>query len=119
MSHPAFAPVTLALLCGSAPDALVLVHLATRTHIEDFGTPLLPLPQLIATHESLCASVKPAKVAGIALNTLGLDDGDARRAVAEAKRATGLPCDDVVRFGARGLYDAMVPAFAAKTSRTA
>lgn len=115
INHPAFAPVTLALLYGSAPDTLVLVHLATRTHIEDFDTPLLPLPQLVALYESLCATVKPARVAGIALNTLGLDDAGARRAIAAAARETGLPCDDLVRFGPHAFYDAIAPALAEKT----
>jgi uncharacterized NAD-dependent epimerase/dehydratase family protein len=116
INHPAFAPVTLALLYGSTPDALVLVHLATRTHVEDFGTPLLPLPELVATYEALCATVKPAKVAGIALNTYGLDDDAARAAIERAARDTGLPCDDVVRNGPHALYDAMAPAFADKRS---
>jgi uncharacterized NAD-dependent epimerase/dehydratase family protein len=116
INHPAFAPVTLALLYGSTPDALVLVHLATRTHVEDFGTPLLPLPELVTAYEALCATVKPTKVAGIALNTHGLDDDAARAAIERASRDTGLPCDDVVRYGPHALYDAMVPAFAEKRS---
>ncbi len=115
INHPAFAPVTLALLYGSTPDALVLVHLATRTHVEDFGTPLLSLAALVETYEGLCATVKPAKVAGIALNTYGLSAEDARTAVARASAETGLPCADVVRDGPHALYDAMAPSFARKT----
>jgi len=114
INHPAFAPVTLALLYGSTADALVLVHLATRTHVEDFGTPLLPLPELVSTYEALCGTVKPAKVAGVALNTFGLDDDAARAAIERAASETGLPCDDVVRHGPQALYDAMAPAFANK-----
>lgn len=115
LNHPAFAPVTLALLYGAAPDALVLVHLASRTHIEDFGTPLLSLEAAIERYESLCATVKPARVAGVALNTAGLDAAAADDALERARIATGLPCDDVVRNGPHTLYDAMAPRFAAKT----
>jgi uncharacterized NAD-dependent epimerase/dehydratase family protein len=115
INHPAFAPVTLALLYGSVPDALVLVHLATRTHVEDYGTPLLSLPKLVATYEALCATVKPARVAGIALNTYGLTPAEAQFEIARAAEDTGLPCDDVVRNGPHDLYDAMAPAFAHKT----
>ncbi len=115
INHPAFAAVTLALLFGCAPDALVLVHLAARTHVEDFGTPLLALGQLVATYEALAATVKPAKVVGIALNTFGLDDGAAHAALACARRETELPCDDLVRFGARAFYAAIAPALATKT----
>ncbi len=116
INNPAFAAVTLGLLYGTSPDALVLAHLATRTHIEDYGTPLLSLPRLVEVYETLCATVKPARVAGIALNTHGLGDADARRALAGARHATGLPCDDVVRNGPSALYAAMAPAFAAKTA---
>jgi uncharacterized NAD-dependent epimerase/dehydratase family protein len=115
INHPAFAPVTLGLLFGSSPDALVLVHLATRTHVEDQGTPLLPLPRLVEIYEGLCATVKPAKVTGIALNTHGLDSAAAQRAIETAAESTGLPCDDVVRNGPAALYAAMAPAFATKT----
>jgi len=115
INHPAFAPVTLALLYGSAPDALVLVHLATRTHVEDFGTPLLSLARLIATYEALTASVKPARVAGVALNTVGLDDRAAREAIERARLETNLPCDDLVRYGAGAFYAAIAPSLAVKT----
>jgi uncharacterized NAD-dependent epimerase/dehydratase family protein len=119
INHPAFAAVTLGLLYGAAPDALILVHLATRTHVDGFGTPLLPLSRLIDIYETLCASVKPAPVVAVALNTFGLDDGAARDAVADARRRTRLPCDDVVRFGPAALYAAMEPALRAKTTACA
>jgi uncharacterized NAD-dependent epimerase/dehydratase family protein len=115
INHPAFAPVTLALLFGSAPDALVLVHLATRTHIEGFGTPLLGYRRLIGAYEALCSTVKPAAVAGIALNTHGLGPGDAAAAIEAARAETGLPVDDVVRNGPFALYDAIAPAIGRKT----
>jgi uncharacterized NAD-dependent epimerase/dehydratase family protein len=115
INHPAFAAVTLGLLYGAAPDALVLVHLATRSHIEGFGTPLLSLPRLVALYEALCATVKPAPVAGIALNTFGLDDLAAAAAIERASQETQLPCDDVVRYGPDALYDAMAPRFSQKT----
>jgi uncharacterized NAD-dependent epimerase/dehydratase family protein len=116
ISHPAYAAVTLGLLYGSVADALVLVHLVARTHVEDYGTPILPLPRLVEIYEGLCATVKPARVAGIALNTVGLSDEQARRAIDEAREQTGLPADDVVRFGPHALYAAMAPAFTSKTA---
>jgi len=115
INHPAFAAVTLALLFGAAPDALVLVHRPSRTVIEDFDTPLLSYRASIRTYEGLCATVKPARVAGIALNTADLDEPAARAEIARAREETGLPADDVVRFGPESLYDAMAPAFAKKT----
>ncbi|HEX3550435.1 MAG TPA: DUF1611 domain-containing protein, partial [Candidatus Elarobacter sp.] len=56
INNPAFAPVTLALLYGGAPDALVLVHNPSRTAIEDYAVPILSYRALIRTYESLCAT---------------------------------------------------------------
>ena len=109
INHPAYAPVTLSLLYGSAPDALVLVHMPSRTQIEGYDIPLLGYRALIRTYEALCAGVKPAKVVGIALNTKDLSDEEARAAIAAAQAQTNLPCDDVVRFGAAAFYAAIAP----------
>jgi uncharacterized NAD-dependent epimerase/dehydratase family protein len=117
INHPAYAPVTLSLLYGSAPDALVLVHLPSRSTIEGYDIPLLPYPELIGIYEALCAGVKPARVVGIALNTKDLDDAGARAAIAAATAQTGLPCDDVVRYGPFVLYDAISPHLAKTTVR--
>ena len=107
ITHPGYAPVTLALVYGCAPDALVLVHLVTRTKIDGYDIPLAGYRALIRTYEGLCANVKPAKVVAITLNTHGLDDAAARAAIADAREQTGLPCDDLVRFGADALYAAI------------
>jgi uncharacterized NAD-dependent epimerase/dehydratase family protein len=112
INHPAYAPVTLALLYGSAPDALVLVHIPSRSVIDGYDVPLLGYRELIRTYENLCAGVKPARVIAIALNTRDLGDVAARAAIADATAQTGLPCDDVVRFGPFALYDAIAPQFA-------
>ena len=107
INHPAYAPVTLSLMYGSAPDALVLVCDPTRVHIESFETPAMSYRELIRMHEALLATVKPAKVAGIALNTRGLSDEQARAEVQRARSETSLPADDIVRFGADRLYAAI------------
>ncbi len=109
INHPAYAPVTLALMYGSAPDALVLVCEPTKTHIEQFKTPALPYRELIRIHEALLATVKPAEVIGIALNTRGLSEERAREEIDRAQRETLLPADDVVRFGPDRLYADIAP----------
>jgi uncharacterized NAD-dependent epimerase/dehydratase family protein len=110
INNPAFAPVTLALLYGGAPDALVLVHNVSRTVIEDYDVPILSYRALIRTYEGLCGTVKPAPVVGIALNTRDCSDDEARAHIEAARAETGLPCDDVVRNGPHALYDAIAPA---------
>jgi uncharacterized NAD-dependent epimerase/dehydratase family protein len=110
IANPAFAPVTLALLYGGAPDALVLVHSVARRTIEGYDLPILGYRALIRLYESLCAAVKPARVVGIALNTRDCDEETARAEIARVRAETGLPCDDVVRNGPEALYDAIAPA---------
>jgi uncharacterized NAD-dependent epimerase/dehydratase family protein len=118
IAHPGYAPVTLALLYGCAPDALVLVHLVTRTKVDGYDIPLPGYRALIRTYEGLCANVKPARVAGIALNTHVLDDTAARAAITEARTQTGLPCDDLVRFGPDAFYAAIAPQIGKTPVRT-
>ena len=103
------AAVTVGLLHGSAPHALVLCHLVGHTEIEGYpGQPIPPLPELVELHERLSLPARRAHVAAIALNTSELDDEAARAAVVSAERETGLPADDPVRFGAAKLVDAVL-----------
>jgi uncharacterized NAD-dependent epimerase/dehydratase family protein len=110
--HPANSGVTLGLLHGSAPDLLVLVHKAGATALRNYpDLPLPPLPELVAAYESVARPVRPAKVAAIALNTSDLaTDDEARAAIEAAESETGLPADDVVRFGAERVLDGVLAA---------
>ena len=110
INHPAYAPVTLALMYGAAPDALVLVCDPARKRIEGYSTPTLGYRELIRVHEALLSTVKPARVVGIALNTRKLDDAGARAAIERAKDETLLPADDIVRYGPHAFYEAIAPA---------
>jgi uncharacterized NAD-dependent epimerase/dehydratase family protein len=107
INHPAYAAVTLALMTGCAPDALVLVADPRRDRIETYPTPTLSYSESISIHERLLATVKPAPVVGIALNTHGLNDDDARAEIERARAETGLPSDDLVRFGSDAFYTAI------------
>ena len=107
--HPQFSGVTLGLLHGSAPHALVLCHVAGQREIEGVeGHAIPPLTELVDLYERIGLPVRPAKVAAVALNTSALDEEAAQRAVAEAENETGLVADDPVRFGAGRLVDAVV-----------
>jgi D-glutamate N-acetyltransferase len=109
INHPAYAPVTLALMYGAAADALVLVCDPVRKRIEGYDTPTLGYRELIRIHEALLATVKPARVVGVALNTRKLDDAGARAEIERAKAETLLPVDDVVRYGPHALYASIAP----------
>jgi D-glutamate N-acetyltransferase len=107
--HPAYSGVTLGLLHGCLPDALVLCHRAGATVLDDYPeTPIPPLAELVELYERLATAVRPARVAAVALNTRGLDDDAARAALDAARAETGLPAGDPVRFGAEALLEAVV-----------
>jgi uncharacterized NAD-dependent epimerase/dehydratase family protein len=108
--HPAYSGVTLGLLHGSAPELLILVHKAGATALRNYpDLPIPPLSELVAAYEAVARPVRPAKVAAIALNTSDLDSDDAARAAIEAAQSeTGLVADDVVRYGAERVLDAVV-----------
>jgi uncharacterized NAD-dependent epimerase/dehydratase family protein len=109
--HPAYSGVTLGLLHGSAPDLLVLVHKPNATHNRNYPyLPIPPLNELIAAYEAATLHVRPARVAALALNTSDLTEDEARTAIAQAERETGLTGDDVVRFGADRVLDAVLSA---------
>lgn len=110
INHPAYAPVSLALLFGCAPDALVLVAKPHQARIEHYATPVLSYAQLIETYEALCATVKPARVVGIALNTRDLSRTQALHHIERTCQETQLPVEDVVRFGPGAFYEAIRPA---------
>ena len=108
--HPQFSGVTLGLLHGSAPHALVLCHCG-RARPRSRACPATrspPLPELVDLYERVGLPVRRAKVAAVALNTSALDEDAAKAAIAEAERETGLVADDPVRFGAGRLVDAVL-----------
>jgi uncharacterized NAD-dependent epimerase/dehydratase family protein len=103
--HPAYSGVTLGLLHGSAPEALVLVHRAGHVAIEEPPyTKLPPIDHMIRTYEEIASVVRPCTVSAIALNTHGLDTSAARAAIEELENATGLPTGDVLRGDAPKLW---------------
>jgi uncharacterized NAD-dependent epimerase/dehydratase family protein len=107
--HPAYSGVTLGLLHGSAPHALVLCHLAGQRHVDDDERfPIPPLSELVEVHERMSLVARPAKVVALALNTRNLDDKAAQAAVDAAEDETGLPASDPVRYGPSRLTDAVL-----------
>lgn len=105
--HPAYSGVTLALLHGSAPDAMILVHPPGHEQIDEYPVAVPDVRRLVEVYEQAAGWIRPAKVVGLALNTRALTEDDGRRAIEEARAATGLPATDPVRFGADVLVDAI------------
>lgn len=116
LDHPAYSSVTLSLIHGTTPHALVMVHKPGLDnhdfdHLPDVSFPIARLPEFIRLHESVAGLVAPTRVVAMALNTsLYPDDADARRVIEEIARETGLPAADPVRFGGDDLWAAIHPA---------
>jgi len=111
--HPGYSGVTLGLLHGACPDALILCHQATRDYIGDYHgrEPWVRIPsyrELIDIYERAAAPVHPTKVIGICLNTYDMNEAAARAAIDQASAATGLPATDPVRFESAPLVDAII-----------
>jgi uncharacterized NAD-dependent epimerase/dehydratase family protein len=117
IAHPAYSAVSLGLLHGCAPNAMVLCHRPGLRHPRSVPGRILPLPELIELHERLAKVICPSKVVAVGLNTFGLSEPAAERAVERAERETGLPAADVLRQGAGKLMDAVERYFGRRKRR--
>ncbi len=106
--HPGFSGVTLALVHGACPEAMILCHKSTKTKIGEMPFAIPPLAELVTMYEYMAEPVRPSKVLGVALNTAGMTDKAAVEAIAAAEEETGLPATDPVRYGAGKLFEAIV-----------
>ena len=106
----------VALLRGSMPTDMILVHRAGQTHLANGldQFPLPPLGDVIALYEAVASAgtgYPAAKVLGIALNGALLSSvEDVDKACMAVTAETGLVCVDVVRHGADRLLDAVLSA---------
>ncbi|MFM7625844.1 MAG: DUF1611 domain-containing protein [Gammaproteobacteria bacterium] len=97
--HPSYAGVSLGLLHGSQPDALVLCHDPARLHIEDHPDfPIPPLEEVMDLHLRHARRVNPAaRFVGIALNTSKMTAADADALLTSTARRHDLPAFDPLR----------------------
>lgn len=109
--HPSYAGVSLALLHGAQPEALVLCHEPNRPHMR--GLPHQPLPDLAqCLEENLRAArlTSPrVRCIGLALNSSALPEAEAAAELERTARAFGLPCVDPLRTGVAALVDNLGP----------
>jgi uncharacterized NAD-dependent epimerase/dehydratase family protein len=108
--HPAYAAVTLGLLHGSQPDALILCHDAARSHID--GYPDYAIPPLAYCVESYLEVGRLTnanlRFVGVSLNCSGIDASARAAAMAGIREETGLVVADPMGPGAAVLVDALL-----------
>jgi len=107
--HVSFSGVTMALVHGGQPDALILSHEPTRSHMR--GLPGYDLPALEVLRDTALGLARVAnpdcQVVGISVNTAGLDQAAALACLTETETRMGLPAVDPFRQGAGRLVDAL------------
>jgi uncharacterized NAD-dependent epimerase/dehydratase family protein len=105
--HASYAGVTLGLIHGAQPDALVVCHEPTRPHMR--GLPGYKLPDLklcIDRNIEAAQLTNPeVRCIGLSINTSGLDASAARDYLARTADRLGLPCVDPVRSGVAAIVD--------------
>jgi uncharacterized NAD-dependent epimerase/dehydratase family protein len=108
--HPAYAGVTLGLLHGSQPDALVLCHDPSRQTIE--GYPDCPIPDL---QEAIDRYVQAGQLTnrqvrcvGISINSSSLTDAQWQSYAQELSLKLHLPVCDPMRGGVDAIAQALL-----------
>ncbi|MCY3879724.1 MAG: DUF1611 domain-containing protein [Rhodobacteraceae bacterium] len=108
--HASYSGVTLALVHGGQPDAIILCHEPGRPHMR--GLPDYQLPELERLCEvvlTMAHIVNPAcRAVGVSVNTSRFSQEEARQCLQDAEARTGLPATDPIRFGAEALVDALL-----------
>lgn len=111
--HPSFAGVSLGLLHGAQPRALVMCHEPGRPHMR--GVPGRALPDLAECLDANLAAARltspDVQAVGICLNTSAMPPDEGRRLCAATADRLGLPCTDPVAFGVGPIIEELCPAF--------
>ncbi len=107
--HISYSGVTMALVHGGQPDALILCHEPTRPHMR--GLPDYEMPSLEALRDLALVLARQsnaaAQVVGISINTAAFGEDEALAYLAEVEKRMGLPAVDPFRQGAARLCDAL------------
>ncbi|WP_147127042.1 N-acetyltransferase DgcN [Shimia ponticola] len=107
--HVSYSGVTMALIHGGQPDALVLSHEPTRAHMR--GLPGYTLPTLEALRDTALPLARIAnpkcQVTGVSINTQHLGEDEAISLCEKVEKEMGLPTVDPFRHGAGRLVDAL------------
>ena len=107
--HVSYSGVTMALVHGGQPDALILSHEPTRKHMR--GLPEYQQPTLQQLRDTALPLAKVGnpncKVVGISVNTQHMSEDEANAYLAKVEAEMSLPTVDPFRHGAGRLVDAL------------
>ena len=105
--HPSYSGVTMALVHGGQPDALILCHEPTRSHMR--GLPSYSLPTLRELNDTAIKLAKVVnknvKVIGISVNTSNMETEKALEYLKQVEEEMKLPTVDPVLTGTSRLVE--------------
>ena len=107
--HPSYSGVTLSLMHGSFPHAMIFVYEMGRetvTGVDHVRIP--PLKRMIEINETMASVERPTRVIGIAMNSRRASDAEASAERERVRMETGLPVCDLIRHGPDELVDAIL-----------
>ncbi len=108
--HVSYSGVTMALIHGGQPDALILCHEPTRKTMR--GLPDYPLPSLEELRNAVLPLARVAnplcEVVGVSVNTASLNANEAENYLTQIERTMNLPAVDPFRQGADRLVEALI-----------
>jgi uncharacterized NAD-dependent epimerase/dehydratase family protein len=108
--HPAYAGVTLGLLHGSQPDAIVLCHDPARRTIDEY--PDFPIPDLrVVIDDYLRAgrlTNRAIRCVGLSINSSSLSEAERAGYFQRLTTELGLPVCDPLRTGVDALAEALL-----------
>ena len=105
--HPSYSGVTMALVHGGQPDALILCHEPTRSHMR--GLPSYSLPTLRELNDTAIKLAKVVnknvKVIGVSVNTSNMENEKALEYLKQVEEEMKLPTVDPVLTGTSRLVE--------------
>ena len=106
--HPSYSGVTLSLLHGCFPHAILLCFEAGRKNVGGLDhVPIPPLAAMKKLFETMASVHQECVTLGIAMNGSKLPIEEANKIAAETEQNLGLPVVDVIRDGPQRLVDAV------------
>lgn len=111
ITHPAYSPVTLGLIHGTLPQAMILCYEAGRKEVKGFPkTPLHSLKSLVEHYQQVASIRNESQVIGVGINSRTLNDQQYEEEKKIVESELGLPACDVYRDGAEKLANAVLKA---------
>ncbi len=109
ISHPRYSAVTLGLLHGCMPQALIMCYEMGRETVYGMDQFKIPaLTKLRDWYETMGSIMHPCKIIGIAINGRRFNDEQVREEQKRISGEMGLPACDVLRHGPEELVRAVL-----------